>query len=512
MRFFRLFPLFSLILFSACDVLNVEDELFQLNQANQSREISDKINVDIDPEYILNCYPEIYVTSTAQENHVFDICDGVGDCNLVDAIETANLCKGITVIHLQEGATYYLSEPAYFNEREQEDGNYKEVTSREYKGNGLPAVNSIVIIEGHGATIKRGEWSFGSINYNDREMHTAKKIAPFRILMNKKFGILTLRDVKIIGGDSSEDIDYGGNGGGIYNEGKLILERVVLEKNRASNHGGGLFSYGYGKLEVIESNITENKTVSQGGGMFCDSPLIIVNSSISHNNAQGGGGMHLGYSGSSLNIPDQFKNGNSLALVDQCIIENNEATALGGGIKTSNAETGAMGYPEKFGNIYLEIKRSTISENTARRGGGVMNWSGVIHMYDVSIIANQATEFYEQGAGGGMHFEFGHTFLNNSVLALNTIGGDVGGLTADANHIHVQNINFIGDQTFIHSNILHGDPMLNPISVYGDTKVYVPINGSPLIDAGNTTGLSLDQRGLPRPVGTSYDIGAVEVQ
>jgi hypothetical protein len=40
----------------------------------------------------------------------------------------------------------------------------------------------------------------------------------------------------------------------------------------------------------------------------------------------------------------------------------------------------------------------------------------------------------------------------------------------------------------------------------------LPLSGSPAIDAGGFTILTVDQRGLPRVAGTAADIGAVEVQ
>jgi hypothetical protein len=61
-----------------------------------------------------------------------------------------------------------------------------------------------------------------------------------------------------------------------------------------------------------------------------------------------------------------------------------------------------------------------------------------------------------------------------------------------------------------------GDPKLGPLGDNGGpTRTLAPMAGSPLIDAGRLRprgGLaSTDQRGLPRVVGRSVDIGSVEV-
>src|SRR6185436_14290396 len=49
----------------------------------------------------------------------------------------------------------------------------------------------------------------------------------------------------------------------------------------------------------------------------------------------------------------------------------------------------------------------------------------------------------------------------------------------------------------------------------GPTQTFVPLDGSPLIDAGNCTdsagkAVTTDQRGTARPIGATCDIGAVE--
>jgi hypothetical protein len=55
------------------------------------------------------------------------------------------------------------------------------------------------------------------------------------------------------------------------------------------------------------------------------------------------------------------------------------------------------------------------------------------------------------------------------------------------------------------------DPMLGPLQDNGgETRTLALKPGSPAIDKGGTTGLSFDQRGSPRIVGSEADIGAFE--
>ena len=57
------------------------------------------------------------------------------------------------------------------------------------------------------------------------------------------------------------------------------------------------------------------------------------------------------------------------------------------------------------------------------------------------------------------------------------------------------------------------NPLLAPLASYGGpTQTMPPFPGSPAVDAGGSTTLANDQRGLPRPAGLFTDIGAVELQ
>src|SRR5262249_52040729 len=88
-----------------------------------------------------------------------------------------------------------------------------------------------------------------------------------------------------------------------------------------------------------------------------------------------------------------------------------------------------------------------------------------------------------------------------------------------ANHCFIGNGNgsnlvngFNGSQVGSSANLI--DPILGPLQNNGGptpTRALLP--GSPAIDAGTPTGApSFDQRGLPRPSGAGFDIGAFEVQ
>ncbi|UZR97912.1 choice-of-anchor Q domain-containing protein [Chondrinema litorale] len=525
MKFLHLF-LILIFTITSCDVLNIEKEIEKHN--NQSNENEKKFGDFMERP------TDIFVNTTGQDDHVFDICDGKGDCNLVDAIETANLRGGTTTIHLQKGKNYYLSEAAYFTKKEKPDGTYQLVLSHSVKDSGLPVIKSTIIIEGNGATLKRRVTRTQVFDKPDSNQI-------FRIIHNSNSGDLTLKNVTLSEGiiDTKENFSetQNGNGGAIYNAGKLTLENVTIKNNQASknggaifsigpvsisnsdinqnnalNDGGGLFILGFDNIEIDNSSFTHNTSSGKGGGIFCDAELTLTSSNLSFNNSEQGGGIYLGHDKILYNIFNKLTY--SPAFIDQCIIESNETSKAGGGIfcEITEPDETMMGYPSSSSLLNLTIHRSTITNNIATRGGGIMNWFATMYLKDITILNNEAHQDYDSGAGGGMHFEFGFAHMENTVIAKNPVGGDLGGLTVNIGYIS-ESVNFVGDQTFTGPDIIHGNPMIKTLSVSRDTKVYIPMPGSPLIDAGTAMScLATDQRDLPRPVGSACDLGAVEVQ
>jgi hypothetical protein len=74
--------------------------------------------------------------------------------------------------------------------------------------------------------------------------------------------------------------------------------------------------------------------------------------------------------------------------------------------------------------------------------------------------------------------------------------------------------NLVGDGTGCPSDgigdVTAADPLLGPLADNGGpTLTHLPLKGSPAIEAGDTS-LTVDQRGVARPVGPADDIGAVE--
>jgi hypothetical protein len=122
-------------------------------------------------------------------------------------------------------------------------------------------------------------------------------------------------------------------------------------------------------------------------------------------------------------------------------------------------------------------------------------------MLNVTITANSAAQ------GGGLQSQ-GLPSLSttkNTIVAANLIGVDcLGGLTVLGN-----NLDSDGSCGF---GLTDPAPLLGPLQDNGGpTFTHELLVGSPAIDTGTNAGCpATDQRGFPRPVGATCDIGAYE--
>ena len=112
-------------------------------------------------------------------------------------------------------------------------------------------------------------------------------------------GTVTLSNLNIINGRA-------GSGGGIYNGGTLLLQNSTVSGNKADGYGGGIASYG--ALRVENSTLSGNSAYDSGGGLYTSgvsATLVLLNSTLSGNwitgnNSLGrGGGLNVG-SGAQL--------------------------------------------------------------------------------------------------------------------------------------------------------------------------------------------------------------------
>ena len=208
---------------------------------------------------------------------------------LILAINNANSNPGLDVIDLAPGCVYEL-----------------DVVDNTIDGNnGLPSVTTPIVINGNGATVRRG---------------TGAQKSAIRLFHISQGGDLTLNDITLLDGMAIEPTDVTllipNSGGAILNHGTLTVNNSLITANRAKLKGGGI--YNVGTMTINQTTIQNNETNignepnESGGGILNTGTATINDSTIANNIAsQAAGG--IGNSG-ILTINNSTISGNSTTL------------------------------------------------------------------------------------------------------------------------------------------------------------------------------------------------------
>lgn len=313
-----------------------------------------------------------------------------------------------------------------------------------------------------------------------------------------------------ITGGMIEDADVATGGGGIWNEGQLLLQDMVVSGNSAALGSGILNAVETGPpgmLTMLRTTVTANASAgnpasSAGGGIFSNMMMFINTSTISGNRAGFGGGV---------------VSGGELLISRSTLSSNTAATGAGLFSVESNAT----------------LINVTIAGNAATEGGGGIYYAtddATLHaanLYNTTIVDNVADQDASgTGVGSGVYVDpsNGDAFnIYNSLIARNPgpQPGDCNGTILS----HAQNL--IGNADFctiVHVSgswtLLNSLASIGTLGNYGGLSQTVPLlAGSNAIDGGDpvigcrdplSTPIPIDQRGYTRPAGPRCDIGAVE--
>jgi hypothetical protein len=344
-----------------------------------------------------------------------------------------------------------------------------------------------------------------------------------------------------------------GDGGGIYNKGTLYVTNSVIIDNWLSgggSAGAGIFNCGTIELtrctitnnttgigrETMESHTTFAENGGYGGGIYnLEGRAVLSYCTISSNKTgDGGSAEYSGNGGCGAGIFNKAR-----LIINNSAIVNN-ITGNAGKSWLEGAWGGAGGgICNSEGNATLT--NCTISGNSTGQGsiasydpvgeGGY--GAGIYNVAELSLesctvsgnITGKGEDIFTGGPGGGIYCDVdGTVYLHNTIVADNQVaaggeGPDCWGTLSSQGYNLIENINNCIINGEFTGNITGVDPQLGPLAFNGGfTKTHALLSGSPAVDSGSGSGLSIDQRGYIRPmdnldiinVNDGADIGAYE--
>jgi hypothetical protein len=272
------------------------------------------------------------------------------------------------------------------------------------------------------------------------------------------FATLTLKRIKVTGGNSvANDED---DGGGIKANAMLKLVRSRVVRNTGDD-GAGIAGTAAGRVRIVRSRIAGNDDHDGGAGLYLENalPSVVTRSRIVGNTAVGPA---------------------------------DEA----GGINVLNAN--------------LTISKSTIASNTAtREGGGIRIFEGRVRIKDSTISGNRAIQSptFDPADGGGIHVNAGQLTLVNSTVHGNAADAAGGGIFAEGGSTVSLNAVTLARNASAADDV--GKPVINGGGFYHGSPGTFTVRNS--IIALNTVGASRTTRNdcafaLSRPTSLGHNL------
>lgn len=288
-------------------------------------------------------------------------------------------------------------------------------------------------------------------------------------------------EILSLSGNGAERICYVGQGYSV-----TISGLSIVNGNAGSNFGGGIYNVS-DNLTVSDCIFTGNMGESAGGIYNYGCSPSIINCSFSGNTVSWyGGGIY------NRNCP--------APVVDRCTFNGNYSPRYGGGGIYNHSSS-------------PKVTNCTFSSNTGYKGGGIYNY-----LSSNPTVSN--CTFKDNGAitGSGMCNENSscpvvtNCIFWDGVIDPEIVNEDATGSIPIVGSCVVRNGTVTGNP-IISGDIFTTDPMLGELADNGGhTQTCALLPGSSAIDAGiELDDVTTDQRGVLRPKGAGYDIGAYEV-
>lgn len=335
----------------------------------------------------------------------------------------------------------------------------------------------------------------GEIQGNDEPSDNS-----FHVLLgNGALGTAVLDGFTVTGG-YADGPGISSNGGGICTEhGSPTVANCTFSGNTAMNAGAGMFN-NMGSPAVTNCTFTENSSGSIGGGICnLESGARFAFCLFDGNAAgEGGGGMcneggspdvsGCTFSGNSASSGGGMENVDSAVSVSNCTFSGN--TAFDGAAMNNRLEPPA-------------VVNCTFYANEADNDGGcIFNWRSDPEVFSCTFMENGAIE------GGAIYNQESSPVLTNCIF-WEDAGGEIvnaAGSVPSVSYCLVRGGYPDG------TSILISPPLLGGLADNGGpTMTCSLLTGSPAIDSGTSVGMPAeDQRGIARPQGSGFDMGAFE--
>lgn len=286
------------------------------------------------------------------------------------------------------------------------------------------------------------------------------------------------------GGSSEGSFDGGGagraGGGALYSAGGTVTvsgcafsESAALGGSGGWGGDGSAFGQGDGGSGASGGDGLGGAVSVDGAG----AAMTLTNCTLFSNKAQGGSG---GFGGA--------------------------ADAASGGTQSGSGGSGGNGLGGSLfdGNGSLTVINCTVASGSATAGQPGAGGAGD----SVNHIATGPSGRVGVGRGGGVAVQTGRATLRNTIVAYNDEGGNGFGTLVDGGH------NISSDSTchFGTNSLNNTDPLLGPFANNGGPSFTMGLYpGSRALNAADAAASPpTDQRGVARPQGPGFDIGAFE--
>ncbi|HQZ20730.1 MAG TPA: choice-of-anchor Q domain-containing protein [Thermoflexales bacterium] len=301
------------------------------------------------------------------------------------------------------------------------------------------------------------------------------------------------------------------SGGGVWNAGSVVMTGARVISNVVSQYGGGIYTSGF--VTLTSGTQIDKNTSTYGGGLYINTnaSAFILGSRVFSNTAILGGGME-----SALT---------STLIISNSLVYSNAASTIGGGLYTlgfTSIEQSAVlsnvvsvGSSGGWGNAGAAwVTNTTFSGNYAgSSGGAILNTisggaTGAMTLTNVTVANNTTPSNYALSKAGAASLTLKNTLVADNTPANCGISGAIISLGYNLDSGSTCGLSGSGDQSNASAN-------LSPLAMNapGNTPTHALKAGSAAINSATNAGCpSIDQRGAPRPLGGTCDIGAYESQ